>query len=64
MAEVMLSLVEKDELVGGTVLEVGKDQVRQVEVLNDVGPSGAGHSVSANATGTAEVWELLKAQSQ
>lgn len=59
VAETMLSLIEKDEHVGGTILEVGKDQTRHVKVLNDAGPSGAGHSVSAAGKGADEVWEIM-----
>lgn len=59
----MLALVEKEEYVGGTVLEVGKSQTRQVEVLNDAGPSGAGHTVGNAAKGADEVWENLAGRS-
>lgn len=59
VAEVMLDLVEKDEYVGGTVLEVGKNQIRAVEVLNDAGPTGAGHTVSSGSKGADEIWESL-----
>ncbi|KAF4958152.1 hypothetical protein FGADI_2619 [Fusarium gaditjirri] len=59
VALAMLSLVERDEYVGGTVLEVGKGQTREVHVLNDVGPSGSGHSVSGLGKGVDEVWEIL-----
>ncbi|EXK76793.1 3-hydroxybutyrate dehydrogenase [Fusarium oxysporum f. sp. raphani 54005] len=59
VALAMLSLVEKDEYVGGTVLEVGKNQTREVHVLNDVGPSGSGHTVSGLGNGVDEVWEIL-----
>jgi NAD(P)-dependent dehydrogenase (short-subunit alcohol dehydrogenase family) len=59
VALAMLSLVEKDQYVGGTVLEVGKDQTREVTVLNDVGPSGSGHTVSGLGKGVEEVWDIL-----
>ncbi|KAF5573945.1 15-hydroxyprostaglandin dehydrogenase [Fusarium pseudoanthophilum] len=59
VALAMLSLVEKDEYVGGTVLEVGKGQTREVHVLNDAGPSGSGHTVSGLKKGVDEVWEIL-----
>ncbi|KAF5586238.1 15-hydroxyprostaglandin dehydrogenase [Fusarium pseudocircinatum] len=59
VALAMLSLVEKDDYVGGTVLEVGKGQTREVHVLNDVGPSGSGHTVSGLKKGVDEVWEIL-----
>lgn len=64
VAAVMLSLIENNEHVGGTILEVGKNQVRRVEVLNDMGPSGAGHTVSALAKGTDEIWTELMTRHQ
>jgi NAD(P)-dependent dehydrogenase (short-subunit alcohol dehydrogenase family) len=60
VAEVMLSLIERNEHVGGTILEVGKNQVRRVEVLNDPGPAGEGHTVSAAANGADDVWARLE----
>ncbi|KAH8657710.1 NAD-dependent 15-hydroxyprostaglandin dehydrogenase [Xylariales sp. PMI_506] len=59
VAEVMLDLIQKPEYIGGTILEVGKNQVRRVEVLNDAGPKGAGHTVSGAKEGDKEVWEKL-----
>ncbi|KAH7024377.1 putative short chain dehydrogenase/ reductase [Microdochium trichocladiopsis] len=59
VAAAMLRLVQEPEYVGGTVLEVGKEQVRKVEVLNDPGPSGAGHTVSRWTQGYQETWERL-----
>lgn len=56
VAAVMLDLIENDKYIGGTILEIGKDQVRPVELLNDGGPTGAGHTVSALAKGADEVW--------
>lgn len=38
-AVAMLRCVEEGGLVGGTILEIGKDQTRRVENLNDPGPS-------------------------
>jgi short-subunit dehydrogenase len=38
VANAMLDLVEKEEFVGGTVLEVGVGHTRKVGVLNDPGP--------------------------
>ncbi|OLN82438.1 15-hydroxyprostaglandin dehydrogenase [NAD(+)] protein-like protein [Colletotrichum chlorophyti] len=38
VAEAMLRCVVDDALVGGTILEVGKDNTRVVEVFNDPGP--------------------------
>jgi 3-hydroxybutyrate dehydrogenase len=61
----MLDLVEKDEcsagkIEGGSILEVGKEQVRLVSERNDPGPSGPGHSVTGNARAADEVFETLK----
>jgi 3-hydroxybutyrate dehydrogenase len=60
----MLDLVEKDECAagkigGGSILEVGKQQVRLVSERNDPGPSGPGHSVSGNEKAAEEVFESL-----
>ena len=61
VADVMIKLVEEEKMTvqvkdketqimveGGLILEVGKDRVRKVEMLNDEGPSGKGHT-SSNA---------------
>ena len=67
VALAMLDLVEKDECVagrieGGSILEVGKEQVRLVRERMDPGPSGAGHSVSGNERAAEEAFELLKVE--
>lgn len=46
VAEVMLDLVQKEEYVGGTVLEIGAENPRRVEALNDPGPQGKGMGIS------------------
>nr|QTE75997.1 SDR [Scytalidium album] len=61
VAQAMKDLIEKEEYIGGTVLEVGKNQTRKVEVLNDPGPHGAGHTVSGSNKGIEEVWQKLSA---
>lgn len=38
VAEAMLRCVEEEALVGGSILEVGKDNTRLVETFNDPGP--------------------------
>lgn len=38
VAAAMLRCVEDEGLVGGTILEVGKDRTRSVQALNDPGP--------------------------
>lgn len=59
IAERMLDLVTKEEYVGGTILEVGKNQSRKVALLNDPGPSGPGMSVSNRGDGKDQVWNKL-----
>lgn len=46
VAEVMLDLIQKEEYVGGTVLEIGAASPRKVEALNDPGPQGQGMKIS------------------
>ncbi|CAD0046275.1 unnamed protein product [Aureobasidium pullulans] len=46
VAEAMLKLVEDEDMVGGTILEVGHEQTRIVPMLNNPGPKGAAISVS------------------
>jgi len=62
VAEAMLDLVQKPEYVGGTILEVGKDQRRRVEPYNDPGPKGSGNTVSNSETEKAEIWAKLKSR--
>jgi len=59
VAQVMVDLIEKKENVGGTILEVGKGKVRRVEVLNDPGPEGSGHTVSNAESEEKDIWERL-----
>lgn len=59
VAERMLDLITREDYVGGTVLEVGKNQARTVEVLHDPGPSGPGMTVSNREDARAEVWDKL-----
>jgi hypothetical protein len=61
----MLDLAEKDvcaagKIEGGSILEVGKNQVRLVGERNDPGPSGPGHTVSGIEKGAEEMFGLLK----
>ena len=55
----MLRCLVDEELVGGTILEVGKDQTRKVEAFNDPGPSGKGHTVSNIAQSYEDVFGWL-----
>jgi 3-hydroxybutyrate dehydrogenase len=61
IAEVMLDVVQKAEYVGGTVLEIGAEEVRLVEGLNDPGPAGKGHSVTKLGEAYAGVYEKIEA---
>lgn len=62
VAEAMLQCVEEEELVGGTVLEVGKGQTRVVAQFNDPGPSGSGNTVGNIEKGYEEVYGWLEAE--
>jgi 3-hydroxybutyrate dehydrogenase len=60
VAQVMLDLVEKEEHVGGTILEIGGKSVRKVGVYNDIGPVTAGNAGEHTAPEVEnEVWESL-----
>ena len=66
VALAMLDLVEKNEceagkIEGGSILEVGKNQVRLVRERNDPGPSGPGHTVRGIDRAAAEIFETLQA---
>ncbi|ROW16007.1 hypothetical protein VPNG_02603 [Cytospora leucostoma] len=61
-AVAMLRLVEEGGLVGGTVLEVGKDNSRSIQTFNDPGPSFDPKDglVSRDlVSGTNQVWKWL-----
>jgi 3-hydroxybutyrate dehydrogenase len=68
VAGAMVELVEKDENVGGTVLEVTKDNLRRVEEFNDPGPpngDGGAALSPAEATEAAKkvcqtIWDVLE----
>lgn len=62
VAEAMVRCLVDDELPGGSILEVGKDQTRKVEALNDPGPSGPGHTVSNLVEKYEEVYGLLEGE--
>ena len=62
VAVVMMGLVEKEEWVGGTIIEVGRT-IRKVEVFNDPGPPRVGDGVVKLEKGyDDEMWESLKNQ--
>ncbi|KAF2631366.1 NAD(P)-binding protein [Macroventuria anomochaeta] len=60
VAEAMLTCLVDEDLPGGSILEVGKEQTRLVQALNDPGPSGPGHTVSNLVGKYKEVYGLLE----
>ncbi|KAF5024831.1 hypothetical protein F66182_3070 [Fusarium sp. NRRL 66182] len=67
VARAMLDCLENPGHVGGTVLEVGKDNTRQVGVFNDPGPdlkdTTKGFTTSNSADGDEGVWNSLGSSS-
>lgn len=62
VAQVMIDLVEKEEHVGGTILEV-TGQVRKVEIYNDPGPTMVGGNAVSNVQKEKdEIWDRLNGQ--
>lgn len=61
VAEVMLGLVEREEWVGGTIMEVGS-KVREVLVWNDPGPGAGGNGVKPAEGFEDPMWASLKRQ--
>jgi len=59
VANVMLDLVEKQEHVGGTIIEVG-DVVRNVEAFNDGGPQSVGNSVKNDPSYEKDMWASME----
>ncbi|WKT41340.1 Short-chain dehydrogenase/reductase SDR [Fusarium oxysporum f. sp. vasinfectum] len=63
VAEAMLLCVESDKYPGGTVLEVGKNNTRCVQLFNDPGPDTSGQSKGVSISNTEEadksIWEWL-----
>jgi 3-hydroxybutyrate dehydrogenase len=60
VAEAMLALSEDEDMIGGTVLEVGRKQTRRVPLFNNPGPSGAGHTASGMPLAVEEVFGTLE----
>lgn len=63
VAKAMLALAEEERYPAGTVLEIGRDQVRKVEVLNDPGPDNdpkSGLVTRNSAFGDDQIWALLQ----
>jgi len=61
VADVMLDLVQKEEHVGGTILEVG-ERIRKVMIYNDPGPSGEGNEVEHDESMEVDMWDSLERQ--
>lgn len=56
-----MDLVEKEENIGGTILEIGRT-VRRVEKFNDPGPSAGGNFVENDVGFEDDMWVSLKKQ--
>jgi 3-hydroxybutyrate dehydrogenase len=59
VARVMLELVEREEYVGGTIVEVG-EKVRTVEAFGDPGPYGSGNGVGHDVGVEGDMWASLE----
>ncbi|TVY27587.1 15-hydroxyprostaglandin dehydrogenase [NAD(+)] [Lachnellula hyalina] len=59
VALVMLDLVEKEEHVGGTILEVGAT-VGRVETFNDGGPASRGNGVKNDPGYEKDMWAMME----
>ena len=59
VAEAMLTLVEDEAMVGGTILEVGHKITRVVPMFDNPGPKGAALSVSPKLELLEEVYDSL-----
>lgn len=59
VAVAMVRCLEEEDLGGGTILEVGANQTRKVEQVNDPGPSGKGHTVTNIRKNYEEVYAWL-----
>lgn len=60
VAAAMLDLVEKEEYVGGSVLEISVGGRRLVEELNDPGPGREGHSLAKFADAFGQTFESIQ----
>ena len=59
VARVMLELVESEQYVGGTIVEVG-EKVRTVEAFGDQGPCGSGNGVGHDVDVEGDMWASLE----
>ncbi|CZR58965.1 related to 15-hydroxyprostaglandin dehydrogenase [Phialocephala subalpina] len=64
VARVMLDMLEKEEFVGGTVIEVGKGVTRKVEAVNDPGPDreAVGMRGGNMMEGVENAWGLIESE--
>lgn len=60
VADVMLDCLQSAEKVGGTIWEVGKNQLRRVEALNDPGPTGPGFFAAGVDVAYNDVYQKLE----
>ncbi|KAH8670137.1 hypothetical protein BGZ60DRAFT_375397 [Tricladium varicosporioides] len=59
VAQVMLDLVEKEEYVGGTIVEIGAN-VRTVGIFNDPGPIASGNGVKGDPEVENDMWSSME----
>ena len=59
VAGAMLKLAEDPDMVGGTVLEVGRGATRPIPLVGNPGPSGPGHALSNAAVTVDEVYDWI-----
>ncbi|CAD0086960.1 unnamed protein product [Aureobasidium mustum] len=59
VAEAMLKLVEDEEMVGGTILEIGHETTRVVPMFNNPGPKGAATSITGSVELINEVYDAV-----
>jgi len=62
VAEAMVKLMEDDELVGGTILEVATSSQRIVPLFNNPGPQGEGIRASNSSLMVEEVYKWLETE--
>jgi 3-hydroxybutyrate dehydrogenase len=61
VAAVMLDLVQEEEHVGGTIIEIG-ERVRKVEAFNNPGPGVGGNEVQRDDSIEADMWASMERQ--
>ncbi|CAG8958261.1 hypothetical protein HYFRA_00000615 [Hymenoscyphus fraxineus] len=59
VAQVMLDLVQKEEYVGGSIVEIG-NHVRMVSAFDDAGPQGHGNGLSHDENYDEEIWKSME----